>query len=427
MSPTPLVYIRRNADPGDPARALRLNICLLPVLFIFGFPVLLYLTSRLFLCGYPNATLPPTMHIPKSLILTILGLTQAQSPNSKPDILSYINPLIGSTDGGNVFTGASLPYGLAKAVADVNGQNTAGFATDGSNVTGFSALHDSGTGGNPSLGNFPLFPQVCADGELNNCIFDKSKRASPYLNDSVVARPGYFGVELVRGGIKAEMTVSERAALFQFTFPSSGAGAEGSPLVLLDLTDLWDSRQNASVSVDADSGRILANGTFLPSFGAGSYRSYTCVDFYGADIRDSGVWVNDRAGTEVQELYVTRGFNLFYVQGGGFIRFNRPKGDGDLEVTARVGMSYISDEQACKNAEKGIPKPLEDFKRLRSEAEEAWREKLSPVSIKPGGADEELQRSFWSGIYRNMLDPQDMTGENPLWESDEPYFDSFYW
>jgi putative alpha-1,2-mannosidase len=25
-----------------------------------------------------------------------------------------------------------------------------------------------------------------------------------------------------------------------------------------------------------------------------------------------------------------------------------------------------------------------------------------------------------------MVNPQDYTGENPLWESDEPYFDSFY-
>lgn len=26
-----------------------------------------------------------------------------------------------------------------------------------------------------------------------------------------------------------------------------------------------------------------------------------------------------------------------------------------------------------------------------------------------------------------MINPQDYTGENPLWESSEPYFDSFYW
>ena len=48
---------------------------------------------------------------------------------------------------GNVFPGATLPYGLAKAVADTDsGSNQGGFTLDGSNITGFSSMHDSGTG-----------------------------------------------------------------------------------------------------------------------------------------------------------------------------------------------------------------------------------------------------------------------------------------
>lgn len=35
--------------------------------------------------------------------------------------------------------------------------------------------------------------------------------------------------------------------------------------------------------------------------------------------------------------------------------------------------------------------------------------------------------NFYSGIYRTMINPQDYTGENPLWNSTQPYFDSFYW
>ena len=36
---------------------------------------------------------------------------------------------------------------MAKAVADVNGENQGGFASDGSGIIGFSHMHDSGTGG----------------------------------------------------------------------------------------------------------------------------------------------------------------------------------------------------------------------------------------------------------------------------------------
>jgi putative alpha-1,2-mannosidase len=41
---------------------------------------------------------------------------------------------------------------MAKAVADTRGQNQAGFAFDSSVVTGFSHMHDSGTGGVRHLG-----------------------------------------------------------------------------------------------------------------------------------------------------------------------------------------------------------------------------------------------------------------------------------
>ncbi|KAI1765657.1 glycoside hydrolase family 92 protein [Hypoxylon sp. FL1150] len=336
------------------------------------------------------------------------------------DVLQFIDPLIGSTNGGNVFAGATKPYALAKPVADVDGQNTGGFATDGSSVTGFSAVHDSGTGGNPSLGNFPLFPQVCPGDEVNNCNFLIGERATHYVEDSVTARPGYFGVDL-ESGVKATMTSSDHAALYRFEFPASDDDLH--PLVLLDLTDLWKSRQNASISVDADSGRLKGNGTFLPSFGAGSYVMHFCVDFFGGQVFDNGVWVNNRGGTEPKDLYVTRGFNLFYLEAGGWVRFS---GVVNNTLTARAGISFISADQACQRAEEEIPEPLTDFDRLVSETEDAWRKKLSPISVNAGGASNELQASFWSGLYRAMISPQNYTGENPYWDSGIPYFDSYY-
>lgn len=354
---------------------------------------------------------------------------QTRAQNNSFDPLVYVDPLIGSTNGGNVFAGASLPYGLAKAVADVDGQNTGGFATDGSNVTGFSSVHDSGTGGNPSLGNFPLFPQICPDdSDVNSCSFRIGDRKLPYVNESVVAQPGYFSVQLT-SGVKAEMTVAERTALYRFDFSEASTGSGGNastgthPLILLDLTDIWQSRQNASISLDADTGRMKGNGTFLPSFGAGYYMMYFCVDFFGADIYENGVWVNNRAGTEPKDLFVTRGFNLFYLEGGGYTRFSSLT---NSTVMARMGISFISSDQACSNAEAEIPSPAEDFDMLVSNAKDAWREKLSPVAIVPGGATEDLQKSFWSGMYRAMMSPQNYTGENPRWDSGIPYFDSYY-
>jgi putative alpha-1,2-mannosidase len=316
---------------------------------------------------------------------------------------------------------------VISAVADVDGENTGGFSTDGSNITGFSALHDSGTGGNPSLGNFPIFPQICPSEDINTCKFPIAARATHYKNDSVVAKPGYFGVTL-ENGIKADMTVSKHAALYRFDFSGSTQGNGSTDAVIsLDLTDLWASRQNASISVEAEdggkSGRMKGNGTFLPSFGAGSYIAYFCLDVTGAAIKDSGVWVNDRAGTEPKNLYVTRGFNLFYLQAGGFVRF---KGPLTGPIAARMGISFISTAQACKNAEEEIPGSDFDFDGLVKSAQDAWRKQLAPVTIESGGVDNSLLVSFWSAVYRTMISPQDYSGENPHWTSEEPYFDSFY-
>jgi putative alpha-1,2-mannosidase len=388
-------------------------LCLLPVSIPFF--------RQGLLDGRRTAIMSIILEVSRLVFASWLLFSAAVQAGPSFDVFQYVDQLIGTDNGGNVFAGATLPYGMAKAVADVDGQNTGGFSTDGSNVIGFSHMHDTGTGGNPSLGNFPLFPQYCADDVLDNCNFLREARATPYNGSSVVATPGYFSLSLANG-IRAEMTVTQHAALYHFTFPSeTGAGGkELSPLILLDLTDLAASRQNATVSVEGT--RMKGNGTFIPSFGGGSFMMHFCADFTGSAIKDSGIWVNNRAGTEPKVLFVTRGINLFYIEAGSFIRFDRPASG---TVSARVGVSFVSADQACGNAEHEIADW--DFDGIKNTAEDAWREKLSVVSVDAGGASDALQTNFWSAIYRTMISPQNYTGENPLWNSDEPYFDSFYW
>lgn len=39
--------------------------------------------------------------------------------NTDRDVLDWIDPLIGSKSGGNVFAGATLPYGMAKGLPSI--------------------------------------------------------------------------------------------------------------------------------------------------------------------------------------------------------------------------------------------------------------------------------------------------------------------
>ncbi|KAH7379775.1 glycoside hydrolase family 92 protein [Cadophora sp. MPI-SDFR-AT-0126] len=348
------------------------------------------------------------------------------------DVFDFVDPLIGTINGGHVFPGATLPFGMAKAVADVNNpdEKQGGFASDGSDITGFSHMHDSGTGGSPSLGNFPIFPQTgCPEDIINNCFFTKDERASQRINGTVVAKPGYFAVSL-NTSIHAEMTVTNHTALYRFNFPSRSSNPTYqnqtmlpySPLILVDLTDLPDSITNGVVQVNETTGRLTGSGTFSPSFGIGNYNLSFCADFSGAQLRDTGVWINNRAGSQPKAVKrVADGVNSPPLPAGAWTQFHPPPND---QILARVGVSFISVKKACHNAETEIPDF--GFDEVRSTAEAAWREKLSVIEVDATGVSEDLQTVFWSGTYRSMISPQDYTGENPLWKSTEPYYDSYY-
>lgn len=235
----------------------------------------------------------------------------------------------------------------------------------------------------------------------------------------MIAQAGYFSIDL-DSGIKGEITVTNHTALYRFTFPSDTTTA---PMIFADLIDLPQSRSNSTAFVDDKTGRITGSGTFNPSFGIGSYNLYFCADFSGADIFDTGVFVNDRAGNEPKTVQTfSDGVNNDEsYSAGAFTRFKA----GTTSVIARVGVSFISVDQACYNGEKEIPDF--DFDGTKQAAQNIWKEKLNVISIDATGVSTDLQTVFWSGAYRALLSPQDYTGENPLWESAEPYYDSYYW
>ncbi|KAI0124094.1 family 92 glycosyl hydrolase [Xylariales sp. AK1849] len=361
-------------------------------------------------------TLLPTTHssIPGMLLTSFFGRSSGQ----KSDILDYIDPLIGTINGGHVFAGATLPYGMAKAVADSErtGENIAGFVSDDSKILCFSQLHDSGmlpvshdrTSPASSLGNFPLFAHPgCPEDDLSLCQYGAVARAIKRTNGSIG--------ELVF----VEITTTHHTSLYRFNFPRAsnidfnGATLTNSPLVILDILDLTGSRTMGRIDVDSKSGRISGNDTFMPSFGTAEYTAYFCVDFRGAKIRNTGYFKDDN------DEY--RRADYRSSSGGGWVQFHPSKSN---EIMARFGLSFLSTETACANAEREIPDF--DFDKVVGGAQEAWRQKLSVIQIDASGVREDSLTTFWSGLYRTMISPQNYTGENPLWDSDEPYFDSFY-
>ncbi|KAK2787587.1 hypothetical protein FQN53_005037 [Emmonsiellopsis sp. PD_33] len=347
-------------------------------------------------------------------------------PQTYKRVLDFIDPMIGTTKGGHSFPGATMPYGMMKSSPDTDGENQGGFNPETTVVRGFSHMHDSGTGGGSSLGNFPIFPHAgCKEDKIENCPYKTNNRAIPWVKDSVEARVGYFGITL-ENNVKAEMTVTNRSSLYRFTFPEKPFADEDvplSPLFVIDLNDLSGTREKSQASVDATTGRVTGSAQSNPSFGRGKFMLYFCMDFKGAPIRQAGLYApgQDSPTGPIVTHGTTSDDQVDSVPYGAFVQFEAP---ADKQIYVRVGTSFKNIDLACSNME--TEQPNYDFEGTVAAVERAWEEKLKIVEVNPKGVDIEYEVIWWSGIYRTFISPQDYTGENPLWESDEPYYDSYY-
>lgn len=79
------------------------------------------------------------------------------------------------------------------------------------NVTGFSMMHESGTGGAPKYG---VVSQMPVTGTINNPLVDlSSPRASPDQ-----AQVGHYTASL-SSGVSVELAATDHAALYSYSFP----------------------------------------------------------------------------------------------------------------------------------------------------------------------------------------------------------------
>ncbi|KAI0365413.1 glycoside hydrolase family 92 protein [Pilatotrama ljubarskyi] len=353
------------------------------------------------------------------------------SPTFIRDAASHVNLFIGTTNGGHTFPGATIPHGMVKVGMDTDSPgNHAGYdANPVFNATGFSQLHDDGTGGAVPLSLFKLWPFAsCGKGntfeECQTSIAGRKvlRKVLPDGSPDDAAEPGYFSSNLSTG-IRVELTSTRRAALHRYTFPKGTKF----PRLVVDITnDGQMSSTDPSMDLDPDTARVTGGAHFEASFGPGRYRAFTCVDFKGDGYdlgtpTEYGAWLADFPVK--QTVTLTQLYTSFIDQLGALFTFS-PNKNGTTSILARVGVSFISPEQACSNAEQEIPDF--DFDGVRSASRAQWSELLGRVQVDTSNVDPEIVDLFYSSMYRTHLSPADYTDENPLWNSTEPYYDSFY-
>jgi putative alpha-1,2-mannosidase len=73
------------------------------------------------------------------------------------------------------------------------------------------------------------------------------------------------------------------------------------------------------------------------------------------------------------------------------------------QVTIRVGVSFVSEEQACSNAESEIGTAT--FEEILAQSKELWNERLSRIEIDVPATPANVTELLYSSLYRASLTP----------------------
>ncbi|KAG6919383.1 hypothetical protein DXG01_006932 [Tephrocybe rancida] len=361
----------------------------------------------------------------------ISAAIKAAAHQTNPDYTEFVNPFIGTDNDGDVCPGASLPFGMVKFSTDLTGYAPAGYiANPNEFIRGISPLHDSGTGSSlGTYGNFEVMPILCPHG-FDTCTTTLAARQRLRKLDSDEASPGYFA-QTLNNSIKMEATPTRRAGLERFTFP---VGSK--PYFVLDLAnDLPVSFAGGQLDIDPAKGRITIGGHWGSSFGPSrfNYQAFACYDLLDGGkqkLSEYGVWTGDTVGLDAKGLgqtHLNLSLNLIggVYQSGALFSFDiQPP--ATPQIILRVGVSFVSADQACSNAETEVGDAT--FDEILANAKAQWQEKLSKVEIDIANTPANVTEMLYSSLYRASLTPNNATGETQgVFENTSSfYFDSLY-
>ena len=319
---------------------------------------------------------------------------------SQERLVNYVNPFIGTDGFGNVYPGAQVPFGGIQISPDTDDYDydvAAGYKYNKPTIMGFSLTHLSGTG-IPDLGDFLFVPGT---GTLKSAtgtdIDPDSGYRSRYSHGQEAASPGYYTVDLLDYGVKAEMTAAGRSGILRFTYPASD-----SSFVMIDLdhTLRWKCEW-ASV-------RLLDDYTIIGSKIVAGWNPDRYVYFaarFSEPIKDFTIL---QEGKPV--IYNTKRFrSSLEAWGRGLqacVKFPTRAGQ---QVCVKVAVSAVGTDGALKNLTE-----VENlsFEQCRSRAEALWEKELGKYKLDPS-ADLKTKQTFYTSVYRTAQHPflfQDVDG-----------------
>mgnify|MGYP001766376409 CR=1 FL=1 len=307
------------------------------------------------------------------LFFVTTGVTaQVASP------VDEVNTLMGSDSefklsNGNTYPAIALPWGMNFWTPQTARMGDGWvYNYDAYKIQGFKQTHQPSPWIN-DYGQFSLFPLT---GELK---IAGEERASWFSHKAETARPHYYSVYLADYDVTTEITPTERAAMFRFTFPKNEKS-----WVVVDAFD-----RGSYIKVIPAENKVIGFTTRNSGGVPENFRNYFVIQF-DKPFAENLIWSGKEtvAGVlELQDKHV-----------GAALRFVTGKGE---KVHARVASSFISAEQAELNLrELGS----DNFDQVCQKGKEIWNRELSRISVEGGTSDQ--VKTFYSCLYRTMLFPR---------------------
>lgn len=329
---------------------------------------------------------------------------------SKAQYHQYVDPFIGSEGEGNVFIGASCPFGMVKPGPDNNNASNSGYSADKDKpIYGFSQVHVSGTGGGPKYGNISVMP---FSGDTVNSRYES-------LRSHEEAKAAYYSVLLNKWNLKTEITTSTRVAYYRFSFTNDHING-----------------------VKIDAGHFLGENPVPNAREAQQFVGSELEVVSDTEVRGyskiRGGWNNGAAYTVYFHIVFSQPFSQFktwkseHLVTGERVQVDEGKKTGALlffrsmegrQLEMKVGISFISVSKAKSNISTEVPHW--QFEQTRAASQALWENLLSRIQVDKDASGEQ-KKMFYTALYHTMLMPVDRTGENPLWENNGPYYDDFY-
>jgi len=313
------------------------------------------------------------------LLVAVTDCNTVSMEDDEFDAASLANPLMGTDSEfllshGNTYPAVAMPFGMNFWTPQTrkNGDGWA-YTYDDHRITGIKQTHQP----SPWINDYAAFSLMPVTG---GTVTSEEERASWFSHKSEVAHPYYYSVYLADYDITAEVTPTERAALFRFTFPGSDSSA-----VIIDAF-----AGGSMVRVHRD--KRMVTGYCRNNHGGvpDNFHNYFVIIF-DREFDTFTTWLD---GSPVPGCTEQEGDHAVAV-----VRFRTDRGD---RVTARVASSFISPEQALLNLERETGEG--DFDTVRDAARKRWNDELGRIRVE-GGSDDQV-RTFYSTLYRTMLFPR---------------------